>query len=756
MLQATEKRCVLVLGMHNSGTSLLGNLMHAAGLPLGPDLLLRDRIPEDRRPRYDYFEDDSIVQLQDQCLLDLQRHWSSYRSAFQLPEREHPAREHFRNALASLLPSRFQHSPLWLVKDPRSAILVEDWLEVLHTLGIQPCPLVVHRDPTSNIRSFSSKGQVPPLWAEALWQRTYAQGLAAVQQVPDGASAFTSFERLMSQPAEEIGRLCTWLQWPLAEAVQSALAQRVDRSLPTEPLGRACDRPNNPGAPQADLHPATQALRQCLERQGRGSHNLPPLLADSLSQAAAQGTAPLELNRVLQGEQTLLPKVDVTIVTSELQGWGGGGGIGSALRELAETLRAAGHRVDVLLVQPGSGVDGPELKGVGVHRLDSSGCSRLELVRQVAAWLRNHNSDVVHLHDWLGLASGLKEALQPHPPQLVVGLHGPSAWARSGNPWPQDDAGALLADESQLFDEGLVRALEVDGLRQADWLVSPSQAMAHWVSEHLLHGTRPAHLVVNRNCPLPQRLQATGANQTPEGERVDCVYFGRMEQRKGLKLFLDALQGLEPAPERVLFLGTDCVVGLQANGEPLWGSQLVRDQLQGTGIATQHEQGLLRDAALQRLMELQAVVVIPSLIENSPCVVEELLDSGLTMVVTDVGGSAELVRAQDRRWLSAADAPSLRGHLQAALMARETGSEDYQLASAVESWRIQQSWQAFHERLPRRLSPLPLQEPAAEAVAEPLAAAALQPPLWRRATGKAKRLGGKVKRKLKALVGLGS
>ena len=58
--------------MHNSGTSLLGNLMYTAGIPLGPDLLLRERIPEEKRPRYDYFEDDAIVQLQDACLVELQ------------------------------------------------------------------------------------------------------------------------------------------------------------------------------------------------------------------------------------------------------------------------------------------------------------------------------------------------------------------------------------------------------------------------------------------------------------------------------------------------------------------------------------------------------------------------------------------------------------------------------------------------------------------------------------------------------------
>ena len=56
-------RCVLVLGMHNSGTSLVGSVLHSIGAPMGPSLLLRDQIAEHKRPAYDYFEDKDVVDL---------------------------------------------------------------------------------------------------------------------------------------------------------------------------------------------------------------------------------------------------------------------------------------------------------------------------------------------------------------------------------------------------------------------------------------------------------------------------------------------------------------------------------------------------------------------------------------------------------------------------------------------------------------------------------------------------------------------
>lgn len=695
MAQGRPKRCVLVLGMHNSGTSLLGNLMHGAGVQLGPHLLLRDRIPEERRPKYDYYEDEEIVRLQDATLLHLQRHWSSYRASWALPSADHPSREHFRQNLERLIPKRLGRHTHWLVKDPRSAILIEDWLLVLRRLAVQPRLLLVHRDPTSNIRSFSSKGQVPPLWAEALWQRTYQQALLAIRDLPENASAITRFEDLLQQPLKSVLELCEWLEHPISARQRDQLSARVDQNLPSLPPSLS----SNEGRA---MHPATISLTEQL----LGRHRWAPpdiLLADDLQQALLDCEAPLQLNRIRADAQSLLPKVTVTIVTSELQGWGPGGGIGSAFRELATTLASAGHCVTVLLVSSQTSLDGAPLAGVQVCHLQSTGCSRLELVRRVASWLRAHPCDVVHLHDWLGLASGLRTALQPHPPQLIVGLHGPSAWTRTANPWPREPSGALNVDVDVLGDEGLVRALELDGLHQADWLISPSQAMATWVERQLLDGQRPEHLVVNRNCPLSQRLRpAPPTNNPATAAGIDFVYFGRLEQRKGLELFLQALLKMSQRPKRVLFLGSDCVVGRRTNGEEIMGTQLVDDQLRGSDIAVLHEPGLLRDEALALLMRLHAVVVIPSLIENSPCVVEELLDSGLQMVTTNVGGTAELVNPDDRHWLSASDPESLAMHLQQALSASRTPSRAYRLRSATETWRIQLSWQAFHERLPRQ------------------------------------------------------
>ena len=56
------------------------------------------------------------------------------------------------------------------------------------------------------------------------------------------------------------------------------------------------------------------------------------------------------------------------------------------------------------------------------------------------------------------------------------------------------------------------------------------------------------------------------------------------------------------------------------------GSELAMRHLTQLGIPYRFESGLNRDQALGLLAQGGAVVVVPSLIENSPCVLEELLD----------------------------------------------------------------------------------------------------------------------------------
>lgn len=672
--------------MHNSGTSLAGALLHAAQVPMGDRLLLREAISEPLRPRYDYFEDHDVVQLQDAALVDLQRHWSSYRSSWAV-DRENSKTQQICSRLKAhftqILRIRFKAANLWVMKDPRTAILLPEWLEVLNALRIEPLLLIVHRDPSSNIHSFSSKGQVPWIWAEALWQRTYFAALEAAASLPRPALLNTSFEALSSQPLIEIREICHFLGHAPQVNLEQRVAQAVDSRLP-----------QFQSVSSEGLAMATRALSRRLG--GDASVPVPAeaeLLATSLERAVATAPAGLELNALHPEGQTLLPKNRVAIVTGELQGYGASGGIGTAYAELAQLLASAGHSVEILLVGAAVDVQGPPMPGVKVEPIPWNGLTRLEMARCLSIKLLAWPGDVVHVADWLGLGSGLKAALEERGSWILCGLHGPSSWTRSGNPWPRSHDGELRVAPEALYEEGIVLALEADTIRHADLLISPSTAMACWVREHIAvdHGPRGERpLVVQHNGPSRGRL-AVGGNCC---ERRSLVYFGRLEERKGLLLFLEALELLPQQPDRVHFLGGDCCIGNAG-----LGSERASARLASLGIPAQFHLHRPRGEALELLARLDAVVVIPSLIENSPYAIEELLSSGLRIVATNVGGSAELISAKSGR-LAEPNPASLSKHLQAALDGPEP--QRFQLEEALPAWQVRLSWLAFHERLPRR------------------------------------------------------
>jgi hypothetical protein len=147
-------------------------------------------------------------------------------------------------------------------------------------------------------------------------------------------------------------------------------------------------------------------------------------------------------------------------------------------------------------------------------------------------------------------------------------------------------------------------------MRGQGWRL-PAQALT------IPYFTAPASRHVARPSPDPLRRLA---------------FFGRIDERKGLKVFAEALQALQPDLE-VEFVGKTTRT---------WTEERVRALLPPTvdvvfaGELEQHE-------ALERLQRPGTLVVMPSLQENSPNVVYECLEHGIPFIASAVGGVPELV-----------------------------------------------------------------------------------------------------------------
>ena len=314
------------------------------------------------------------------------------------------------------------------------------------------------------------------------------------------------------------------------------------------------------------------------------------------------------------------------------------------------------------------------------------GRSLRNLSEDLAAELAKSKVDVVHVADWLGLSQAFREVFereQGSAPIVICGLHGPTAWVREGSP--------VMAAEGHEADEWQQVQGETLAMQSADWLVSPSKALALWARDnHPNDSENKLQIKIQLNMPVIQHEVSHVAAEQPDS----LIFYGRLEARKGIELFLNALSYLPRTPMWVHLVGADVVVRGRSQAHD------TMDNLKRLGIRCTHHANLQRDEALSLVKGLGGVVIIPSLIENSPYAVQEFLGTGLRVVTTDVGGIPELIRTAGDS-LCAPEAQALANAMAEAL--GDAGGKDrFRLEGTVEPDRIRLSWQAFHEALPAR------------------------------------------------------
>ena len=181
-----------------------------------------------------------------------------------------------------------------------------------------------------------------------------------------------------------------------------------------------------------------------------------------------------------------------------------------------------------------------------------------------------------------------------------------------------------------------------------DVLVTPSRYLLGWMRGQ---GWRlPESVSV---IPYLTRSVATGEPPpTPVGDedasRVKrLVFFGRLEERKGLRPFAAALNRLDSGlldDVELEFIGAPTKGWSSAEVQALL-SENARATLRRVSFSTELDQ----HQALERLKRFGTLAVMPSLEDNSPNTVYECLEAGIPFVASNVGGIAELVAPEDRQ-----------------------------------------------------------------------------------------------------------
>ncbi len=357
------------------------------------------------------------------------------------------------------------------------------------------------------------------------------------------------------------------------------------------------------------------------------------------------------------------PPHRICIVSAEFVGLFKNGGIGTSMSGLAESLADHGHDITVLytrgflmpalarrrwrktFVRAGLTLDfvrPVDFSGLGGPLRDLS----LMVPAAVLRYLETKRFDIVHLNDtggegYLALAAR-HTGLHFERTAFVAALHSPTEWVLEAN-----RSIALLHANAE------VTAAERLTIALADVLWSPSRYLLDWIVSHGF--TLPRHVVeqqyvMPRHLPAPRPADRPDSFRTPSPEQRSAnissvVFFGRLEARKGLRIFVEALNliadELSKADIEVVFLGS---IGLM-DGQPSdayiarhrsrwpFRSRLVNELGQAEALAFLREEGRL--------------AVVASATDNSPCTVYEVIENAVAFIAARGGGIPELVHPDD-------------------------------------------------------------------------------------------------------------
>jgi hypothetical protein len=213
---STENRgmtstCILVLGMHRSGTSALTRCLNLLGMDLGSSLIA----PEAMNSK-GFWEHADAVRINNELFQSFGMYW---RSLGPLPDGwlTSAAATRAKEEIAQLIKRDFSDVPLWGIKDPRICRLAPLWLEVLRDLGIATTAVITLRSPLEVAASLAkAHADLSDIQLSVFsWMQHVAESEIATRGL---VRAMIEYDDLMSDPEtvlSDIGESLN-VQWPMS------------------------------------------------------------------------------------------------------------------------------------------------------------------------------------------------------------------------------------------------------------------------------------------------------------------------------------------------------------------------------------------------------------------------------------------------------------------------------------------------------------------------------------------------------------
>jgi hypothetical protein len=192
------QECIIILGMHRSGTSALTGVLGLLGIGLGLNLMK----PTEENPK-GYFENQEVNEINEAILWQVD---SSWHDLFPLQKDwwKQEGISAFREKALKLIQMEFTGVDTFCIKDPRMCVLFPFWNSIFEELGTKLSYIIPVRNPTEVGDSLKRRHGLSIQKGIILWMNHI---LNAEFYSRSGPRSFVFFEQLLKNPEKTINRI---------------------------------------------------------------------------------------------------------------------------------------------------------------------------------------------------------------------------------------------------------------------------------------------------------------------------------------------------------------------------------------------------------------------------------------------------------------------------------------------------------------------------------------------------------------------
>ncbi|TPJ77784.1 glycosyltransferase [Mesorhizobium sp. B2-6-2] len=211
-----KRTCIMVLGMHRSGTSALTRAISLLGAELPKNLLGAN--PTNPTG---HWEPSQLIELHDQMLEEAGSRWDDWRS-FDLGNLPNARAQFYRAEIARLIDEEYGDASFLVLKEPRISRFVPLYASILKSMKIDVRYVLASRNPLAVIASLGKRDRSTPGFGALLWLR---HELDAERSTRDSLRAFVSYEGIMQDWRLRLDRIAKALSVTWPRPVEQAAAE---------------------------------------------------------------------------------------------------------------------------------------------------------------------------------------------------------------------------------------------------------------------------------------------------------------------------------------------------------------------------------------------------------------------------------------------------------------------------------------------------------------------------------------------------